>query len=87
MISYPNVKVNLGLSVLRRRPDGYHDLETIFVPYSGIHDTLEITPLVAPLGQGGENCPAAQDPSHLRWAPPSYVAEGGTSFQTTAPAE
>ena len=83
MITYPNVKVNLGLSVLRRRPDGYHDLETLFVPYFGIHDTLEITPL----GQWSENCPAAQDPSHLRWAPPSYVAEGGTSFQTTAPAE
>ena len=51
MITYPNVKVNLGLSVLRRRPDGYHDLETLFVPYSGIHDTLEITPL----GQWSEN--------------------------------
>ena len=42
MISCPNVKVNLGLSVLRRRPDGYHDLETLFVPYFGFHDTLEI---------------------------------------------
>lgn len=44
MITYPNVKINLGLSVLRRRPDGYHDLETLFVPYSGLHDTLEIIP-------------------------------------------
>ena len=42
MISYPNVKVNLGLSVLRKRPDGYHDLETLFVPFFGFHDTLEI---------------------------------------------
>ena len=42
MISYPNVKVNLGLSVLRKRPDGYHDLETLFVPCPDIHDTLEI---------------------------------------------
>ena len=42
MIAYPNVKVNLGLSVLRKRPDGYHDLETLFVPYLDIHDTLEI---------------------------------------------
>lgn len=42
MISCPNVKVNLGLSVLRRRPDGYHDLETLFVPFFGLHDTLEI---------------------------------------------
>ena len=53
MISYPNVKVNLGLSVLRRRPDGYHDLETLFVPYSGIHDTLEITPLGQWSSEGG----------------------------------
>ena len=42
MIAYPNVKVNLGLSVLRKRPDGYHDLETLFIPYFDIHDTLEI---------------------------------------------
>lgn len=44
MITYPNVKVNLGLEVLRRRTDGFHDLETVFVPYYGIHDTLEIIP-------------------------------------------
>ena len=42
MIAYPNVKLNLGLHVVRRREDGYHDLETLFVPYPGIHDTLEI---------------------------------------------
>ena len=42
MISYPNVKVNLGLNVLRKRPDGYHDLETLFLPYHEIHDVLEI---------------------------------------------
>lgn len=42
MIAYPNVKLNLGLHVLRRREDGYHDLDTLFVPYPGLHDTLEI---------------------------------------------
>lgn len=42
MIARPFVKVNLGLSVLRRREDGFHDLETLFVPYKGISDTLEI---------------------------------------------
>ena len=42
MISYPNVKLNVGLQVLRRREDGYHDLDTLFIPYAGFHDTLEI---------------------------------------------
>lgn len=42
MIAYPNVKVNLGLNVLRKREDGYHDLETLFLPYYGLHDVLEI---------------------------------------------
>lgn len=42
MIAKTNVKINLGLHVLRKRPDGYHDLETLFVPYSGFGDTLEI---------------------------------------------
>ena len=42
MITNPNVKINLGLNVLRRREDGFHDLETLFVPYFNICDTLEI---------------------------------------------
>lgn len=42
MIANPNVKINLGLNVLRKRDDGFHDLETLFVPYFGITDTLEI---------------------------------------------
>ena len=42
MIAYPNVKLNVGLRVLRRRPDGYHDLDTLFIPCNSFHDTLEI---------------------------------------------
>lgn len=42
MITRPNVKINLGLNVLRKREDGFHELDTLFVPYFGIHDTLEI---------------------------------------------
>ena len=42
MIANPNVKINLGLNILRKRDDGFHDLETLFVPYFGITDTLEI---------------------------------------------
>lgn len=44
MIAYPNVKVNIGLDVLRRRDDGYHDLETLFFPYFEMSDVLEIVP-------------------------------------------
>ena len=44
MITHPHVKINLGLSVIRKRADGYHDLETVFVPYREISDTLEIVP-------------------------------------------
>ncbi len=40
---YPNCKINLGLRVIRKREDGYHDLETIFVPIYGLHDELEVT--------------------------------------------
>lgn len=41
MITFPNAKINLGLSVVAKRPDGYHDLETVFYPV-GIKDALEI---------------------------------------------
>lgn len=44
MILTTDVKLNLGLSVLRKRPDGYHDIETLFVPYFGMSDVLEIVP-------------------------------------------
>lgn len=44
MKAYPNVKINLGLNILRKRPDGYHDIETLFVPYFGLRDELEINP-------------------------------------------
>jgi 4-diphosphocytidyl-2-C-methyl-D-erythritol kinase len=42
MVSFPNCKINLGLKILRRREDGFHDLETIFYPLP-LHDILEIT--------------------------------------------
>lgn len=44
MTVFPNVKLNLGLRVLGVREDGYHDIETVFIPYYGFCDTLEIVP-------------------------------------------
>ncbi len=43
MITFPNAKINLGLDVVEKRPDGYHNLETIFYPIT-LQDILEITP-------------------------------------------
>lgn len=47
MIIFPNAKINIGLRVLRRRSDGYHDLATVFVPVSWC-DVLEIVPARQP---------------------------------------
>jgi 4-diphosphocytidyl-2-C-methyl-D-erythritol kinase len=41
MISFPNAKINIGLRITGKRPDGYHDLETVFFPV-GWSDALEI---------------------------------------------
>ena len=43
MITYPNAKINIGLRVVRRRKDGFHDLESAFVPVPW-RDILEIIP-------------------------------------------
>lgn len=41
MIVYPNAKINIGLNVVAKRPDGYHDLETVFYPIS-LQDAIDI---------------------------------------------
>lgn len=53
MLTFPNAKINLGLNITERRPDGYHNLETLFYPIR-LEDALELTPLTdaAP----GETC-------------------------------
>jgi 4-diphosphocytidyl-2-C-methyl-D-erythritol kinase len=43
MIVFPNAKINLGLNVVERRPDGYHNIETVFYPI-GLSDVLEVEP-------------------------------------------
>lgn len=42
MILCPNAKINLGLEVVRKRLDGFHDIETLFVPAHGLSDVLEV---------------------------------------------
>ncbi len=42
MLSFPNAKINLGLNIVEKRPDGYHNLETVFYPIQ-IKDAVEIS--------------------------------------------
>ena len=41
MINFPIAKINIGLNITARRPDGYHNLETVFYPV-GWNDILEV---------------------------------------------
>ena len=43
MITFPNAKINLGLNITEKRPDGYHNLETVFYPIP-LEDALEVCP-------------------------------------------
>ena len=58
MIVCPNAKINLGLEVVARRPDGYHDIETLFVPVHELRDVLEVVKTDGPseLFQLGNPC-------------------------------
>ena len=44
MITFPNAKINIGLNVVAKRSDGYHDIETVFYPVL-LQDALEIKPM------------------------------------------
>lgn len=46
MVTFPNCKINLGLNIIRKRTDGFHDLETVFYPVQ-LKDALEIIPSTA----------------------------------------
>ena len=43
MICFPNAKINLGLNITSKRPDGFHNLETLFYPVP-LYDVLEVIP-------------------------------------------
>ncbi len=42
MLTFPCCKINLGLDILSRRTDSYHDIETVMYPVAGLYDSLEI---------------------------------------------
>ena len=44
MITFPIAKINLGLNVVEKRPDGYHNLQTVFYPVP-LSDALEVIPM------------------------------------------
>lgn len=50
MIVFPNAKINIGLFVTEKRPDGFHNLETVFYPI-GLSDILEIVKMEGPAGE------------------------------------
>ncbi|HWB93292.1 MAG TPA: hypothetical protein VG605_15630 [Puia sp.] len=75
MIVFPNCKINLGLKILRRRPDGYHDLETIFYPLP-LKDALECIRLPdhnSPSPLPDQNAPSPL-PDHDAPSPPGQPA-------------
>jgi 4-diphosphocytidyl-2-C-methyl-D-erythritol kinase len=46
MLLFAGCKINLGLDVLHRRADGYHDLDTLMLPVAGLCDAVELIPAV-----------------------------------------
>ncbi|MDR1592538.1 MAG: 4-(cytidine 5'-diphospho)-2-C-methyl-D-erythritol kinase [Prevotellaceae bacterium] len=44
MVTFPCAKINLALRVLDKRPDGYHNIETLFYPVTSLCDILEFIP-------------------------------------------
>ena len=42
MIFFPNAKINIGLNILRKRNDGYHDIASVFYPILTLFDILEV---------------------------------------------
>ena len=43
MIIFPSAKINIGLDILKKREDSYHNISSIFYPISSLTDILEIT--------------------------------------------
>lgn len=72
MITFVNAKINIGLHITRRRPDGYHDLQTVFYPV-GLHAATPVNP--DPFCDILEITPAAKDELVLRGESVDCAAE------------
>jgi 4-diphosphocytidyl-2-C-methyl-D-erythritol kinase len=46
MVVFPNAKINLGLNVINKRQDGFHDIETVFYPIN-LREVLEVLPITS----------------------------------------
>lgn len=61
MVIQANCKINLGLDVIRKREDGYHELATVMLPVSGLYDIVEVEPIESGVEFSGEgievDCP------------------------------
>ena len=42
MVVFPNAKINIGLNVVEKRPDGFHNIESVFYPITDTYDILEV---------------------------------------------
>jgi len=74
MICFPNAKINIGLNILEKRTDGFHNIESVFYPV-GLCDVLEIIPPPPRSSpKGGSSSPLT---------PPGGGTEGGLFFQSS----
>jgi len=61
-----HAKINLNLRVLGRRPDGYHDLRTVFQALA-LHDILRLTPVSGPFTLQSSDARVPTDSTNLVW--------------------
>jgi 4-diphosphocytidyl-2-C-methyl-D-erythritol kinase len=66
MLCFPNCKINLGLYITEKRPDGYHDLETVFYPLQ-LKDALEVVPALKTKLHLSGKAVAGNDQDNLVW--------------------
>ena len=79
MICFPNAKINLGLHIVSRREDGYHNIETVFYPI-GLKEALEIVPTCP-----DETSAATSQGVHYANAVPDLTTRSAVSGEEPAP--